>query len=181
MNKDIDYVLVSEDEIRKICYDLGKQLTKDYKSNKDLLVVGLLKGCNPFMADLVRNINLKFSVDYMVASSYHGGIESSGDVKISLDLSQSVAGRDILIVEDIVDTGRTITAIKELLVYRGANSIKIVTLLDKFEGRVVECQVDYVGRTIPNVFVVGYGLDYNEYYRNLSFVGVLKKSVYGGE
>lgn len=176
MKNDILKVLISEDEIKEIIKRLGKQITKDYMG-KDLVVIGLLKGCNPFMADLIRQIDLKLDVDYLAVSSY-AGTSSTGDVKIRLDLNQSVLGRDVLIAEDIVDTGATITTIKKLLLHRGAKSVKIVTLLDKPAGRLMECYPEYIGTEVPNEFVVGYGLDFNEKYRNLPFVGVLKPAAY---
>jgi len=177
LDNDIERVLVSEEEIRKIAETMGKQLSKDYKG-KFPLVIGLLKGCVPFMGMLVTEMDIHVELAFMDVSSYHGGIESSGDVKISKDLDISVSGRDIIIAEDIVDTGRTIKVITELLKYRGAKSVKIATLLDKPAGRVVELTPEYVGKVIPKEFVVGFGLDFNEKYRNLPYVGVLKQSVY---
>ncbi len=176
MKNDILEVLVDETKIKSVCQRLGKQIEKDYQ-NKDLVIIGLLKGCNPFMADLIREIDLKLEVDYLAVSSYQG-TKSTGDVRIRLDLASSVVDKHILIAEDIVDTGATVTTIKKLLLHRGALSVKIVTLLDKPEGRLMECYPDYVGIEVPKVFVVGYGLDYNEKYRNLPYIGVLKPSVY---
>jgi len=180
MHNDISEILVSKEEIQEICVNMGRQITKDYQ-NKDLILVGLLKGCVPFMADLSREIDLKFDLAYMSVSSYHGGISSSGDVNIKMDLDISVKGRNVLIVEDIVDTANTIVTIIELLIHRGAKSVKMATLLDKPAGRVREYQPEYVGKVIPKAFVVGYGLDYNEYYRNLPYVGVLKPEVYNNK
>jgi hypoxanthine phosphoribosyltransferase len=177
MHNDISEILVSEQEIQNICVRLGQQVTKDYR-DKHPIVVGLLKGCVPFMADITRHIDLKFDMAYMSVSSYHGGIASSGDVNIKMDLDISIKGRDVIIVEDIVDTANTIVTIIELFKHRGANSVKMVTLLDKPEGRVRPYQPEYVGKVIPKAFVVGYGLDYNEYYRNLPYVGILKPEVY---
>lgn len=177
MRNDIAKILVSETEIAEICQRLGKQLTVDYQ-DKEPILVGLLKGCMPFMSDLTRQIDLMFEVAYMSVSSYHGGIASSGDVKIKMDLDISIKGRDVLIVEDIVDTANTIVTIIELFKHRGAKSVKMVTLLDKPEGRQRPYQPEYVGKVIPKEFVVGYGLDYNEFYRNLRYVGVLKPEVY---
>ncbi len=177
MRNDIAKILVSETEIAEICDRLGKQLTIDYQ-DKEPILVGLLKGCMPFMSDLTRHIDLMFEVAYMSVSSYHGGIASSGDVKIKMDLDISIKGRDVLIVEDIVDTANTIVTIIELFKHRGAKSVKMVTLLDKPEGRQRPYQPEYVGKVIPKEFVVGYGLDYNEFYRNLPYVGVLKPEVY---
>jgi len=180
MHNDISEILVSEQEIDNICTDLGQTLTNDYK-DKNPILIGLLKGCVPFMSDLSKKIALKVDMAYMSVSSYHGGISSSGDVKIKMDLDISVKDRHVLIVEDIVDTGNTIVTIVELLKHRGALSVEIVTLLDKPEGRLKPYVPKYVGKTIPKLFVVGYGLDYNEYYRNLPYVGVLKPEVYSSE
>lgn len=177
MHKHIAQILVSKEEIAVITKTLGKKLTADYKGKKPLLV-GLLKGCMPFMADLAREIELDFDMAYMSVSSYHGGIASSGDVNIKMDLDISIKDRDVLLVEDIVDTANTITTIVNLFEHRGASSVKLVTLLDKPEGRIKPYQPEYVGKVIPKAFVVGYGLDYEEIYRNLPYVGILKPEVY---
>lgn len=177
LNKDVLKILVSEDEIILKCKELGTIITKDYK-DKDLLLLGLLKGCNPFMADLAKNIDLPIELAYMVVSSYQGGIESTLDVQIKYDLEIPVRGRNILIVEDIVDTGSTITTVVELLKHRGANSVEVATLLDKPAGRLKRFIPKYIGFTIPKEFVIGYGLDYQERYRNLRYVGVLKPEIY---
>ncbi|CCV64973.1 Hypoxanthine-guanine phosphoribosyltransferase [Alteracholeplasma palmae J233] len=177
MHNDIEKILLSEQEIEAICKKIGSQITADYENKKPVLV-GLLKGCIPFMSDLAKHINTHVEFAYMSVSSYHGGISSSGDVKIKLDLDISIKDRDVLIVEDIVDTGSTLSTITKMLKSRDAKSVKVVTLLDKPAGRVVEFYPDYIGKTIPKEFVVGYGLDYDEFYRNLPYVGVLKPSVY---
>ncbi|MCD4827760.1 MAG: hypoxanthine phosphoribosyltransferase [Acholeplasmataceae bacterium] len=177
MHKDIAEILVSELEIKEICESLGKEITNDYK-DKNPILVGLLKGCIPFMSDLSKKIELKVDIAYMSVSSYHGGINSSGDVKIKMDLDIPIHDRHVLIIEDIVDTGNTIVTIVELLMHRGAKSVEIVTLLDKPEGRLKPYEPKYIGRTIPKAFVVGYGLDYDEYYRNLPYVGILDPKVY---
>jgi len=177
MHQDIDEVLVSEAQIEAICLKLGKQLSEDYK-DKNPLFIGLLNGCVPFMSALIKRVEVPIEIQFMAVSSYHGGIESSGDVKIKYDLERSVMNRDCVIVEDIVDTGATVKTITSLLLHRGARSVKVVTLLDKPSGRKVELIPDYIGITIPKRFVVGFGLDYNEFYRNLPYVGVLKPSVY---
>lgn len=177
MHHDIADILVSEKQIDQICETLGQQITKDYKDKQPLLV-GLLKGCVPFLSDLSKKIELPVEIAYMSVSSYHGGISSSGDVKIKMDLDFPLTGRNVLIVEDIVDTGKTLDTIVKLFKHRGASSVKVVTLLDKPEGRVVPFIPDYIGQTIPKAFVVGYGLDYNEFYRNLPYVGILKPEVY---
>ncbi len=177
MHRDVSEILVSEKDIRTICEQLGDQITKDYEG-KHLLLVGLLKGCVPFLSDLAKKIDLPVEIAYMSVSSYHGGISSSGDVKIKMDLDFSLTGRNVLIVEDIVDTGKTLDTIVKLFKHRGATSVKVVTLLDKPEGRLVPFIPDYIGKTIPKAFVVGYGLDYDELYRNLPYVGILKPEVY---
>ncbi|MFA5544013.1 MAG: hypoxanthine phosphoribosyltransferase, partial [Bacilli bacterium] len=142
------------------------------------LIVGLLKGCIPFLAELVKHIDIYCQIEFMSVQSYHGGTASTGNVKITKDLDVSVEGRDVIIAEDIVDTGRTINVVKELLKYRGAASVEVVTLLDKPQGRTEEFVPKYIGVTIPKEFVVGFGLDYDEYYRNLPYVGILKQEVY---
>ena len=177
LDKDIKKILVSEEEIFENSKELGQIIAKEYADKKPLLV-GILKGSIPFMAELIKHIDAHIETDYMVVSSYHGGTESSGTVKIIKDLDNSVAGRHIIFVEDIIDTGRTLKELKELFALRQAASIKIATLLDKPEGRVVEIEPDYTCFTIPNEFVVGFGLDYDENYRNLPYVGVLKEEVY---
>ncbi|HEL1609879.1 hypoxanthine phosphoribosyltransferase [Streptococcus suis] len=177
LDKDIKKILVSEEEIVAKCKELGQILATDY-ADKNPILVGILKGSIPFMAELMKHIDAHVETDYMVVSSYHGGTESCGTVKIIKDLDNSVAGRHIIFVEDIIDTGRTLKELKELFALRQAASIKIATLLDKPEGRVVEIESDYTCFTIPNEFVVGFGLDYDENYRNLPYVGVLKEEVY---
>ncbi|MEO1768577.1 hypoxanthine phosphoribosyltransferase [Candidatus Enterococcus ferrettii] len=175
--KDIERVLIDRAEIQQRCAELGKELTKDYV-DKNPLVVGILKGAVPFMADIVREIDTYLELDFMDVSSYGNQTVSSGEVKIIKDLDTNVEGRDLLIVEDIIDSGRTLHYLVELFKYRKAKSVKIVTLLDKPEGRIVDIEADYIGFNVPNEFVVGYGLDYAETYRNLPYVGILKPEVY---
>lgn len=177
INDDVLKVLVSKEAIKDKCSELGKIITDDYQ-NKDLLLIGLLKGCNPFMSDLAKEINLLLEMNYMVVSSYHGGKISSGEIQIKYDLEIPIKGRDILLVEDIVDTGNTITTVIDILKARGARSIEVVTLLDKPTGREKVIEPKYIGFTVPQEFVVGYGLDYKEKYRNLPYVGVLKPEIY---
>jgi len=177
LERDIERILVSQEEIQTICEKLGKQITEDYKGRTPL-VIGLLKGCMPFMSELMKSLDLYLEIELMGVQSYHGGTSSTGDVKITRDLDIPVKGRDIIIAEDIVDTAKTISIITKLLKYRGAKSVEVVTLLDKPAGRVVEFTPKYIGTTIPKEFVVGFGLDYDERYRNLPYVGVLKKEVY---
>lgn len=177
LEKDIQRVLVSEKEIVEIAKRLGKEITKDYLDKKPI-IIGLLKGCLPFMAELIKHIDIYCQIELMSVQSYHGGTESSGNVKITKDLDVSVEGRHVLIAEDIVDTGRTINVVKNLLKYRGALSVEVVTLLDKPEGREESFEPKYIGTKIPKEFVVGFGLDYEEMYRNLPYIGVLKQEVY---
>lgn len=178
LNNSVKKVLVSKKEIAEISERLGKQITEDYKDSENLILLGLLKGCMPFMADLMRHINLPVVLEYMSVSSYKGGVSSTGDIKIMMDLNTPVKGKDILICEDIVDTGKTLDTVVKLLFHRGAKSVEVVTLLDKPEGRVIPFSPKYVGVEIPKYFVVGYGLDFDERYRNLPYVGVLKEHVY---
>lgn len=180
MHKDVEEILVSHDEIIRRCEELGKQISDDYnKANKVPLLVALLKGSIPFLSELMQHIDIDgIEFDVMDVSSYDGS-ESIGDVKINKDLSTSVRGISVLLVEDIVDTGRTLKEVKKMLVNKGASDVKVVSLLDKPERRIVEdMEAEYVGFTIKNEFVIGYGLDYNQKYRNLPYVGVLKRSVY---
>ena len=174
----IDRILVSEEEIVKRSKELGALISEDYRrENKTPIVVGLLKGSVHFLAEFMKHIDLDIEIDFMDVSSYDGA-ESVGDVKINKDLDKSVKGESILLVEDIVDTGRTLKEVKQMLYNKGAADVKIVSLLDKPERRVIEIDADYVGFKIPNDFVGGYGLDYNQKYRNLPYIGVLKPAVY---
>ncbi|MDR1012990.1 MAG: hypoxanthine phosphoribosyltransferase [Lactobacillales bacterium] len=174
--KDILKVLYSKEKLAVGVKKLGQQLTKEYQ-DKNPLVVCILKGAMPFMTDLIREINAFLEMDFMVVSSYVKAT-SSGEVKILKDLDTNVEGRDILLVEDIIDTGRTLRYLVDLFKYRQANSVKVVALLDKSARRVVEVNVDYVIYTAPDEFLVGYGLDYNEKYRNLPYIGILKPEIY---
>ena len=177
MNDDILRVLYSEEELEAKCAELGAQISKDYEG-KNLLLVSVLKGAVVFMTDLMRHITVPCSIDFMVVSSYGNGVKTSGVVKIVKDLDADLAGKDLLIVEDILDTGMTLHYLKQLLQDRNPNSIRIATLLDKPERRRAAVRADYVGYQVPDEFVVGYGLDYDEKYRNLPYVGVLKPEVY---
>ena len=177
LEKDIKKVLISHDEIVAAAKKLGAQLTEDY-NGKNPILVGVLKGSVPFMAELIKHIDTHIELDFMIVSSYHGGTSSSGVINIKKDVDQDVAGRDILFIEDIIDTGKTLKSLCEMFKDRNAASVKIATLLDKPEGRLVEIEADYTCFTIPNEFVVGYGLDYVENYRNLPYVGILKEEVY---
>ena len=175
-----DELLVTKEEIAKRVKEMGRQITEDFK-DKDLTVICILKGAVMFFVDLVREIDLPMSMDFMAISSYGSATKSSGVVRIMKDLDKPVNGKDVLIVEDIVDSGMTLSFLKRTLLGRGANSLRIATLLDKPARRRVELEVDYSCFEIPDAFVVGYGLDYNETYRNLPDIGVLDPSVYAGE
>ncbi|AZB41205.1 hypoxanthine phosphoribosyltransferase [Bacillus sp. FJAT-42376] len=177
MKQDIEKVLVTEEEIQEKVKELGAMLTEEYKDTFPL-AIGVLKGALPFMADLLKHIDTYLEMDFMDVSSYGTSMVSSGEVKILKDLDTSVEGRDILIIEDIIDSGLTLSYLVELFRYRKAKSIKIVTLLDKPSGRKADIQADYIGFEVPDAFVVGYGLDYIERYRNLPYIGVLKPRVY---
>lgn len=169
--------MISHDEIVDAAKKLGQQLTKDYQG-KNPIFVGILKGSVPFMAELIKHIDTHIELDFMLVSSYHGGTASSGVINVIKDIDQDITGRDILFVEDIIDTGQTLKNLCNLFKERNAASVKIATLLDKPEGRIVEIDADYTCFTIPNEFVVGYGLDYNENYRNIPYIGILKEEVY---
>lgn len=166
-------LLISENALKKRIKELADEISKDYKGKKPVFV-SILKGGGFFLADLVREIKLDLTVDYIAASSYGSGTESSGNVHILKDLSAPVEGKDVIIVEDIIDTGYTLKAIYDILKTRKAKSIKICVLLDKPEKRKVKVAVDYTGFKIPDLFVVGYGIDYAERYRNLPYIAVLK-------
>ena len=175
---DVAEILISEAEIRSKVGELGGQLSRDYAST-ELTLVSVLKGSLPFMADLMRAIEVPVQIDLMEVSSYGGtSTETSGLVRILKDLSSSISGRDVLIVEDIIDTGLTLNYLLRYLRGKNPRSLRICALLDKPARRLVEIPIDYVGFTIPDQFVVGYGLDYGEFYRNLPFIGVLRPEVY---
>jgi hypoxanthine phosphoribosyltransferase len=174
---DIAEVLIPDDRLRARVAELGDQVEADYRG-KELLMIGVLKGALMFMVDLARRIDLPLELDFMAVSSYGTGTESSGVVRIIKDLDINIEGRHVLIVEDIVDTGLTLGYICEILLTRNPASLRICCLLDKREARKTDVPLDYVGFEIPSRFVVGYGLDYGEIYRNLPFVGVLKPECY---
>ncbi len=177
MKNDILKILVTEEELKQKVSELGEQISRDYKG-KNLLLVSVLKGSVVFMADLMRAITIPAKIDFMAVSSYGSGTKTSGVVKIIKDLDLDLSGYDVLIVEDILDSGMTLKYITELLSARGTNSIKIATLLDKPSRRKVDIKADYFCFDIPDEFVVGYGLDYDEKYRNYPAVAVLKPEVY---
>lgn len=177
MEKDIIKVLISEEEIQEAVDRLAKKINEDYQ-DKNIILIGLLKGSVVFMADLMKKIDMKCKIDFIAVSSYENSTKSSGRIKINSDVSQSVEGLDVLIVEDIIDSGNTLDYMLKYFDAKKANSIKICTLLDKPDRREVDIPVDYVGFEIPDEFVIGYGLDYSEYYRNLPYIGVLDEEVY---
>ena len=183
MSADIEHVLLSEQDLKETVARIGREICRDYKDSRNpLILVSVLKGSVVFMGDLMRAIDIPCFIDFMSVSSYGAGTTSSGVVKIIKDLDTNVIeGADLLLVEDILDSGKTLCYLKQLLQTRNPASVKICTLLDKPDRRTAPIQADYVGATIPDAFVVGYGLDYAEQYRNLPYVGILKPSVYGGE
>lgn len=178
MNQDIKEILISEQQLADKIAELGAQISRDF-AGKNLLLVSVLKGSVVFMADLMRQITIPTRIDFMAVSSYGAGVKTSGVVRILKDLEIPLQGYDVLVVEDILDSGMTLNYLRGILRERNPKSISIATLLDKPDRRQVDIHPDYVGFIIPDEFVVGYGLDYDEKYRNLPFVGVLKPSVYG--
>lgn len=176
---DIQEVLFSEEQLAKIVEQIGEQISEDYKG-KNLLLVSVLKGSVVFMADLMRAIKVPCEVDFMSVSSYGNGTKTSGIVKITKDLDINLEGYDLLVVEDILDSGMTLSYILEIMQARNPNSIRLCTLFDKPDRRTVNVKADYAGAIVPDAFIVGYGLDYAQKYRNLPFVGVLKPEIYGG-
>ena len=179
MDRDVEKVLISEEEIKEICKRLGEEISRDYKG-KNLLLVSVLKGSIVFMADIMRNITCDCEIDFLAVSSY-SGTKTTGVVKFKKDMDVDPDGRDILIVEDILDSGITLSYLKQVLLQRNAASIKVCTFLDKPANRRADIEADYVGKVVPDEFIIGYGLDYNEKYRNLPYVGVLKREIYSAE
>lgn len=177
MHEDLAKILLSKEQIEARVKELGAEISRDY-AGESLLMVGILRGAVVFFSELVKNVDLDVRFDFMVVSSYGSGSVTSGEVKIGKDLSQPIEGKNVLIVEDIIDTGHTLKNLKRLLETRNPKSIKIASLLDKPSRREVEIEGDYIGFKVPNEFVVGYGLDYDEKYRNLPDIGVLKPEIY---
>ena len=177
MREDIQEILYSEEALSVRVTELGKQITEDYKG-KPLTVVGILKGSNIFTSDLIRKIDLPLKLDFMAVSSYGNATESTGVVRIIKDLDRDIEGENILIVEDLVDSGLTLCYLKDVLLTRKPASVRICTLLDKPARRKQPVEVDYCGFEVPDEFIVGYGIDYAERYRNLPFIGYLKREVY---
>jgi len=178
LRDDISSVLIPEQELQNGVARLGEEINKTFTDEDDPLLVCVLKGAFVFLADLTRQLDMRHEVDFMEVSSYGAGTESTGIVRILLDLEQSIEGRHVLVVEDIVDSGRTLDYMVRNLRTRGPASVRVCALLSKPSRREVDVQLDWVGFEVPNEFVVGYGLDYAEAYRNLPFIGVLKKEVY---
>lgn len=177
MKQDVQEILFSEEVLAKRIKELAAQISKDYEG-KDLLVVGILKGSVMFAAELIKNIYIPCEIDFMAVSSYGNSTETSGVVRILKDLDNSIEGKDILVVEDIVDTGVTLTYLLKYLEARNANSIEIISLLNKQARRKSDLSVKYIGFEVPDGFIVGYGIDYAEKYRNLPFIGILKPEIY---
>lgn len=177
MERDIGKILLSEEEIRARVAELGREISEDYRG-KDLVAVCILRGSAIFFSDLMRQVTIPVAMEFMSVSSYGGGTQSSGSVKIKYDMENDIKGKDVLIVEDIIDSGNTLSHLVEMLRSRKPNSIEICCLLDKPDRRVVHVPVKYTGFEIPDEFVVGYGLDYDALYRNYRNIGVLKEEVY---
>jgi hypoxanthine phosphoribosyltransferase len=178
LNRDIKKVLFTEEQIARRTKELGEAITEEYgREGKKPLVVALLRGSVPFFSELIKSIDLDIEYDFMDVTSY-AGTKSTGEIRIMKDLETSVVGKDVLIVEDIIDTGRTVAAVKAMLEARKTESVKVVTLLDKPSARIKDIRADYVGFEVANEFVVGFGLDYNQHYRALPYVGVLKDEIY---
>lgn len=175
MHKDVKEILFSEEQIRNRCIELAQQIDEDYRG-QEIILVGLLKGSVPFMVELAKHMQSDVKFDFMSVSSYDG--VQSKTLVVKQDLKEDIRGKNVLIVEDILDTGKTLYNVKEMLEKRNASSVKIVTMLDKAEARVFDMQADYSGFKIPNAFVVGFGLDFNERYRQLPYVGILKEECY---
>ena len=180
MKNDIQEVLFSEAQLDAKVSELGARISKNYEG-KNPLIVSVLKGSYVFMADLTRKITIPCNIDFMAVSSYGNGTKTTGEVQIIKDIGSKIDGRDLIIVEDILDSGVTRSFLMKILKARGANSIRLCTLLSKPERRKVDVPIDYLGFEIPDEFVVGYGLDYAEKYRNLPYIGILKPEVYGGK
>ena len=177
MHDDIEKVLFSKEQIEEIVHRLGSEISNDFK-DKNLLLVGILKGSVDFMSDLMRELTIPCNIEFMALSSYGSDTRSSGVVRVLKDLSIDIKDYDVLVIEDILDSGNTLSQLKAMLEMRKPKSLKICTFFDKPERRTADISADYVGAVIPDAFIVGYGLDYAEKYRNLSYVGVIKPEVY---
>ncbi|MGL4589642.1 MAG: hypoxanthine phosphoribosyltransferase [Mycoplasmatales bacterium] len=182
MINDLREVIITKEELEAKCKELAAIVQKDVEQlNEVPIFLGLLKGCLPFMSDLTKEIDAKIEVDYMSVSSFFGQTKASGEVNIVKDMSVSVKDRHVYIVEDIIDSGRTLKKVKELLLFRGAKSVKVITMTDKPSGRTVEFVPDYYGFIVPDAFLIGYGLDFKEQYRNLVAIGIPKDEIIKGE
>ena len=178
MDNSIKNIIISENDIENIVSELADKINADFK-NQEIILVGLLKGSVVFMSDLLRKITVPCEIDFIVASSYGSGTVSSGNVKITKDLSVDIKGKNVIVVEDIIDTGNTLSRVMEILKSRDPNTLKLCSFLSKPDRRIVnDIKIDYLGTEIPDEFVVGYGLDYDEKYRNLPYIGILKEEVY---
>ncbi len=177
VERDISKILLPEEEIQAKVRELGKQISEDY-AGRDLVAVCILRGCVMFFSDLMRHVTIPMTIEFMAVSSYGGGAQSSGSVKIKYDMEHDIGGKDVLIVEDIIDSGNTLSYLTELLRSRKPASIELCCLLNKPDRRTVDVPVKYIGFDIPDEFVVGYGLDYNSLYRNYGSVGILKREIY---
>lgn len=177
MHKDIESILYSVETLNDRIKSLGQEITEAYKGKK-LIIVGVMKGANVFVADLIRNIDVDIVLDFIVVSSYGASTESTGVIRLLKDLDENISGEHVLIVEDIIDSGLTLEYLVQNFETRHPQSIKICTLLNKTERRKVDVPVDYIGFQVPDEFIVGYGIDYAEKYRNLPYIGILKRSVY---
>ena len=175
--RDIEKILIDKEEIKTIVTDVANKINADY-GDEELTVIVILRGSMVFASDLIRKLKMPVKVEFMRASSYGSGTASSGFINIKQDIESDVTDKNLLIIEDIIDSGNTLYRLKNILIERNPKSVKICALLDKPDRRVTDVDVEYVGREIKNEFVVGYGLDYNEYYRNLPFIGVLKREIY---
>ncbi len=173
----VSEILITYDQIKKRAIEAGKWIDTTYQ-NREPILLGILKGCIPWMQEVFKHVEIDCSIDFMAITSYHGGHKSSGSAKIVMDVNAELEGKDVIIIEDIVDSGITIKKIKEYLMFKKAKSVKILTFLDKKSGRQVKLDADWVGFDVPHKFLVGFGLDFQEKYRNLSFVGVLNESEY---
>lgn len=179
MHEDVEQILFSPEQIASRVGELGEQIARDYDGREPHLVT-IVKGSIPFIADLMRAMNVPLSLDLIGVASYGAGTQSSGEVRLTKDLDDAIEGRHVLVVEDIIDTGLTLSYVLRNLRQRAPASLRVVTFLDKPSGRGTQIEADYVGFTIPDAFVIGYGLDWNQRYRNLPYVGVLKRDVYAG-
>lgn len=177
MIDEVKKILLSEEQIQARIVEIAAQINKDYEG-ESVVLVGLLNGSVPFLADLFKQVKIKAKLDFMDVSSYNGTTSSNGEVRILKDLARQISGENVLVIEDIIDTGKTLKVVKRILENRHPKSLKIVSLLNKPGGRKVAIEADYVGFEIENEFVIGYGLDYDEYYRNLPYIGILKEEYY---